>query len=460
MLPNLRGLALEPSPTGVVVNPDGSATLTPAEWANLAHLIGERSALAPAPAPAPTRRGRIARRVRHDDDSSSSEDERPLAARARARARAPRAPPAPAPAPPARQRRRTAARPSRTAVRHDDADTLSDLLKEDELAAILGAIGTTDGNKSAACQDAKAWCALNTEHKAVCDSHPQVWTSLAERIFDPGPVDKIPVVLGKRLIYDTFKDDANPQKAFRSMCGATGLADVLEKRFVMFASKLYGEMMWDNWADMRADITGLGDEIEDMDTEEVNKLAEENYPDILKADDWVANAKALFDRAPPKALYLDKYSNNKAFGKLVDNLFKGTAHYLFEDPRAFYRMSHDANPLDVIYMIGEMLGIYIVCLWKLERDRSDFDNKHTGGDDDPMPDDAFAVLLDEKDVFIQNLRVQVVYAIDLILNPENAVEIQDYDDWDNDFQKDLYDYETEGEFDGGDDSGSDGLDVD
>jgi hypothetical protein len=90
MLPNLRGLALEPSPTGVVVNPDGSATLTPAEWANLARLIGERSALAPAPAPAPPRRGRIARRVRHDDDSSSSEDERPLAARARARARAPR----------------------------------------------------------------------------------------------------------------------------------------------------------------------------------------------------------------------------------------------------------------------------------------------------------------------------------------------------------------------------------
>ena len=52
MLPNLGELALAPSPTGVTVNPDGSATLTPEEWANLARLIGEPSA-PPALLPSP-----------------------------------------------------------------------------------------------------------------------------------------------------------------------------------------------------------------------------------------------------------------------------------------------------------------------------------------------------------------------------------------------------------------------
>ena len=433
MLPNLNGLALAPSPTGVVVNPDGSVTLTPEEWANLTRLIGEPSAPAPAPAPAPTHRGRLARRVRYVD-SSSSEDERPLAARA------PRAP--------ARQRRRTAAPPSRTTVLHDDADTMSDLLKADDLAAILGAIGMTDRNKSAACQEAKAWCGLNTEHKGVCDSNPQVWQSLVERIFDPGPVDKIPVVLGKRLIYDTFKDDANPQKAFLSMCGATGLADVLEKRFVMLASKLYGEMLWDIWADVRADVTGLGDAIELLSTERVNELAERHYPNIFKTDEWEVDAKALFDRAPPKALYLDKYRNNRTFSKLVDNLFQSTAKYLFVDPGGD---QHDyvESVRDALYMIGEMLGIYIVCLWKLERDRSNFEDKHSA-DRDPMPDDVLAVHLDEMDVFIQNLRVQVAYAIDLILDPTNAlVENQDYDPWADRLRTELYDYESDDAFDVG-----------
>ena len=260
--------------------------------------------------------------------------------------------------------------------------------------------------------------------------------------------------MGKRLIYDTFKDDANPQRAFLSMCGATGLADVLEKRFVMFASQLYGEMLWDVWADVRADVTGLGEAIEDLSTEEANKLAEEYDPDIFKADEWEADAKALFDRAPPKALYLDKKRNDKAFGKLVDNLFKGTAKYLFEDPRAMHGMSADANALDALYMIGEMLGIYIVCLWKLGRDRSAFEAKHSS-DDDPMPPDTLDTLLDEKDVFIQNLRIRIPYAIDLILDPVNATEITEYSDF-LDFQNNLFEFETESEFDGA----SDGSDVD
>jgi hypothetical protein len=447
MLPNLGGLALAPAPsaassarTGVTVNPDGSATLTPEEWAELSGLIGGPSAPTPAP------RRRKPRVVRHDDDSSSSsEDERPLAARV---------------PPPAKRRhqRKAAAQSRRKVVVHDDPDTLSDLLKEDELAAILGAIGLTEESKATACSDAQAWCALNKEHKAVCDSHPRVWQSLTKRIFDPATVvddeehrlvfiDDKEVAMGKRLIYDTFKDDAHPQKAFLSMCGATGLADVLEKRFVMLASKEYDEMLWDNWNDTRADITGLGEAIEDMSTEEVNKLAEENYPDIFKANNWAAEAKALFDRAPPKALYLDKYRNDRAFGKLVDNLFKGTIRYLFVNPMAFYHMSHDANPLDVLYMIGEMLGIYIVCLWKRERDMSAFEAKHSA-DDDPMPGDVLDTLLNEKEGDIQNLRTQIVYAIDLILDPVNAEEHIDYDAF-NDFQYELYEYQTESEFDGG-----------
>lgn len=447
MLPNLGRLALaSTTPTGVTVHPDGSATLTPKEWADLSGLIGGPSAPTPAPVPAPARRRRT-HIVRHDDDSSnssSSEDERPLAARQSRKAAAVARPP-----------RKAATRRPRTVVARDDPDTLSDLLREDELVAILGAIGTTEEAKASACADAKAWCALNKEHKAACDSHPQVWQSLTERIFDPGPADdNQEVAMGKRLIYDTFKDDANPQRAFLSMCGATGLADVLEKRFVMFASQLYGEMLWDVWADVRADVTGLGEAIEDLSTEEANKLAEEYDPDIFKADEWEADAKALFDRAPPKALYLDKKRNDKAFGKLVDNLFKGTAKYLFEDPRAMHGMSADANALDALYMIGEMLGIYIVCLWKLGRDRSAFEAKHSS-DDDPMPPDTLDTLLDEKDVFIQNLRIRIPYAIDLILDPVNATEITEYSDF-LDFQNNLFEFETESEFDGA----SDGSDVD
>tara|TARA_B100001057_G_C22870031_1_gene958325 strand:- start:3610 stop:4935 length:1326 start_codon:yes stop_codon:yes gene_type:complete len=441
MLPDLGQLALaSTTPTGVTVHADGSATLTPKEWADLSGLIGGPSAPTPAPAPAPARRRRT-HVVRHDDDSSSSEDERPLAARV---------------PPPSkrRHRRKAAARPPRTVAR-DDPDTLSDLLREDELAAILGAIGTTEEAKASACADAKAWCALNKEHKAACDSHPQVWQSLTERIFDPGPADDDKeVAMGKHLIYNTFKDDANPQKAFLSMCGATGLADVLEKRFVMFASQPYGEMLWERWADVRADVTGLGEAIEDLSGEEADKLAEEYDPDIFKADEWEADAKALFDRAPPKALYLDKYRNDRAFGKLVDNLFNGTAKYLFVDPGAIHDMDNDANALDALYMIGELLGIYIVCLWQLERDRDDFNDKH-GGDDDPMPGDVFGTHYYKKDVAIQNLRVRINYAIDLILDPTNATEITDHGLF-TEFQIELRDYDTESEFDGG----SDGLDVD
>lgn len=456
MLPNLGGLALKAPSTGVTFNPDGSVLLTPGEWAGISKHLAESVAVpsaapAPAPAPAPSRRRSV--RVRHDDDSSSEDERRPLAARV----------------PPPSKRRARSRRA--TVVRDDDSDSDNDnnagnatppllTLGADMLASILDAIGRVEESKATACQDAQNWCATSAAHGKACrDGDPQIWRDLAARIFDNGPgLDNKDVAMGKNLIYDTFKDDANPRDAFNSMCGATALADVLTKRFVMFASQLYGEMLWDVWADVRADVTGLGEAIEDLSGEEADKLAEENYPDIFKADEWEADAKALFDRAPPKAMYLDKYRNDRVFSKLVDNLFKGTARYLFEDPRAIREMDSSANALDALYMIGEALGIYIVCLWKRERDRSAFEAKHSS-DDDPMPDDVLDTLLDEKNVDIQNLRIRIPYAIDLILDPTNATEITEYSDF-TDFQNDLFEYETDEEFDRGAGSGSDGLDVD
>jgi len=426
MLPNLAALGARGGTTGVTLNPDGSATLTPKEWEKYKHLIGGPSASA---------RRRKPPVVRHDDDSSSEEERKPLAARVPAR------------------------RPARVPALSDAVKDNSPfgMLNNDELASILDAIGRDDQSKATACEDAHNFCFV-VDDKA-CRNNPQIWIDLAKRIFDYRPAtDDNNVVFGKRLIYDTFRDDANPRDAFNSMCGATGLADVLAKRFVMFASQPYGQMLWERWADVRADVTGLGEAIEDLSGEEADKLAEEYDPDIFKADEWEADAKARFDRAPRKALYLKKYRNDAFFSKLIDKLFKSTVKYLFEDPSAIHDMDSDANALDVLYMIGEMLGIYIVCLWKLEHDRSDFDDKHRS-DNDPMPHDVFYTNLDKKDVFIQNLRVRIAYAIDLILDPTNATEITEYSDF-TDLHNDLLEYKTESEFDRGADSGSDGLDVD
>ena len=459
MLPNLGELALAPSPTGVTVNPDGSATLTPDEWANLARLIGEPSAPPAAPLPARrhhharhanhahhARHARRVRRVRHDDDSSSSsssEDERPLAARTRAPP-APPARPAP-PAPPAHRRRKTAARP-RPTVAHDDPDTLTDLLGADELAAILGAIGMVEESKASACADAKAWCALNKEHKAVCDSHPRVWQSLTERIFaiDDASLSHAAKVLGEGMIYRTFRDDANPQRAFERMCGAMGLADVLAKRFVIFAVEQYDEQLWDTWNDERAEITELGEAIEDLPVDDVEKLAKEYFPSLASTHEWESNAKRLFSSAPPKALYVDKYSNDPIFAKLVDVLFASTTKSLFEDQNLSTLDSTNRGNepvLEAFYEIGELLGVYIVCLWQLQRDHDKFADNHLV-DDDLMSDDEVEVLLDEMSTKIQDLRVQLVYAQDLVLNPAMAQENTNYDTYDT-FQQEMYEYEYE-----------------
>ena len=440
MLPNLAALGARGGTTGVTLNPDGSATLTPKEWNKYKHLIDGPSASARRRKPPVVRHdddssseeegqppgaASASTIMRHDDDSGSEEERKSLAARV-----------------PARRRARVPTPPGAV-----EDNSPFGMLSNDELASILNAIGRDDESKATACEDAHNFCFVVGDK--ACRDNPKIWRDLAKRIFDYRPAeDDNNVVFGKRLIYDTFRDDANPRDAFNSMCGVTDFADVLAKRFVMFASPAYGEMLWDRWNDVRADITGLGDAIEDMSTEEVNKLAEENYPDIFKTDDWEADAKILFDRAPRKALYLKKYRNDAIFSKLVDNLFKSTVKYLFEDPKAINDMDDDANAHDVLHMIGEMLGIYIVCLWKLERDRSDFDDKH-GSDNDPMPHDVFFTNLDEKDVFIQNLRTRIAYAIDLIMDPKTTPP-EKYANFTN-FERELYDYETESEFDYGKD---------
>ena len=62
-----------------------------------------------------------------------------------------------------------------------------------------------------------------------------------------------------------------------------------------------------------------------------------------------------------------------------------------------------------------------------------------------MPSGKIATLK----VPIWNLRTRIAYAIDLILDPDEAEEFKE--DFYFDFQQELYDYETESEFDYGKD---------
>ena len=69
-----------------------------------------------------------------------------------------------------------------------------------------------------------------------------------------------------------------------------------------------------------------------------------------------------------------------------------------------------------------------------------------------MADDVLGVLLDEKDVRIQNLRANANYAIDLILDPTKAVKMDLQHRELTEFEQELLDYETGSEFDGGGDN--------
>lgn len=423
MLPALDHLALRDAATGVTVNSDGSATVTREEWALIARVMA-MPLFAPVPTP-----NRLPLRVRHDDDSSEDE---------RAPAPAPTPAPAPPPPPPPPSQRRRLARP---ATSYDDADAISDLLKADELAAILGAIGLSDGSKSSACQDALAWCVLNTEHKAMCDSHPLIWQGLGERIFkqeEVGAADD--ALLGKGLIYRTFRDDDHPKRAFERMCGAKGLGDVLAKRFVMSTVGKYDETLWDQWDDNRAEVTGLGEEIEDLSMDEIEKLQVQYYPDIGKTNDWEADAKALFNSSPSKAIYLDKYRNDEIFSKLVNVLFKSTQKYLFQDDKAIDNINEtnrNEPVLEAINEIGEVLGVYIVCLWQLEHDldKINTETEHNGRYEGGWLD----MRIDQMQVEIQNLRVKVFHAVNTVLNPDTAGTI--YSNV-TDYEDELHDYES------------------
>ena len=356
-------------------------------------------------------------------------------------------------------------------VRNDPL-TLPELLGEDLLATVLGAIGLTDASKASACAAAEAWCSVNRLHKRVCDSNPKIWQSLIKKIFAPGLVtNEEDEILGKHMIHRTFRDDKNPQEAFRSMCGATGLADTLKKRFVVFACDTYHERQWDQWVDSRADWTGLGEEVEELSGAENNEYAVQFLPDCLKAEDWAHEANVRFQGSPFRKLYVKLMSDNPEFKKLVDVIFKSTVRYLLVDPARlddFYfdrsvdgevvrylRFSddetdedEDIDHLQFFNMVGEVLGVFIVCLWQLQRDRDKVGRELPDGgfglDDEAA--DAFDKLVDGMNENILTTRLRIVRAIRFMMGEDlsDALELKEAaeEDW-----EELYDYDSVSDWD-------------
>ena len=173
-------------------------------------------------------------------------------------------------------------------------------------------------------------------------------------------------------------------------------------------------------------------------------------------------AQALFDRAPSKALYIDKYRNDPFFTKTVNTVFCSTKSYLFlglphggggvRRGRPAIAKLPKERVLDAFYDIGEVLGVYIVCLWQLERDlerrkvrvetedgrhfrhlrerASKYGGPNPYGDLKPLDDinDDEYTFLEEYPAEIHNLQVQIKLAVDRILDP-NAPERNDYDEY-------------------------------
>ena len=416
-----HGSPMLPNPD-VILHADGSATPTPEEFANVAHLVGGRSASTTAP---PLRRHRVV-----DNYSSSSEDDLSLVERVRRRSMI-------------------------QMVRNEDI--MSRILGGDELAAILSAIGMDDESRSSACQDAKAWCVLSRSHWSMCDRNPQMWQILVDRIFgyDEDP-SHIAAVLGEGLIYRTFRDKADPKKAFERMCTATGLANVLAKDFELAAIHGYSEMMWDKFYDRPCiSVTGMRDALKRMSQDERETLAVDYFPDIGRTEEWQKEARELFWNAPSYELYIQQKNKGQMFSKLIAVLFKSTLVSLFEDGNIFAEMArlfpyrsasmhcaalgHDLSnrPARRAFSeIGKLLGVYIVCLLQLERDVVAFEKEH----DTSVDEVGYAAhLAEEMHVNIQNLRVQIAYAQDLILDPAGAKENTDYDTYSS-FQQDMHDF--------------------
>ena len=353
MLPNLSGLA-PLSPTGVTIHPDGSRTFTAEE---LATLTRRRSS----------------------------------------------------PAPPAQQMPR-AAQPR----------TLPELLTADQLATILGAIGGGDQSKRSACHDAITWCNLNTEHQAACNGAiPDVWKDLAKRIFSVPGAERLPEHVtpdGDNLIYLAYHDDSNPREAFTAMCRAMALADVLAKRFAIFAIGQYKEMV------KREDVLAYAWSRSYMPPANFGYL-----------DEWQARAVNLFKGAPLskmcKDMYKDRSPQRANFKDLVDLVFSATSSYLFSGDKNFKNLA-EPNPdgygigrEEAIYAIGEALGVYIVGLWQLRRN---------------LNASANALARTEKEKLIKKVRVQIAHAVDRVLYGPNAMVPTEYAEY-NEFQEQLHD---------------------
>ena len=433
MIPNLGGLMLT-STTGVTTHRDGSRTFTAEELATLTQLLGPVPALMPAPAPAPSRiRRRPARMLPDDSDSSSSsssssEGDRPPPAHRRR-----------SPAPPAQRR-------SRTAEPHDTRPrTMPELLKADDLATILGAIGDRDQSKRSACKEAGIWCNLNTEHQEACDGAiPDVWRDLAKRIFNTPWAKWLPNQVtpdGDNLIYLAYRDDDDPRKAFNGMCHALALGDVLAKLFAVWALDKYMAML----------------------------QAEEHQGQFTEEQEWRDNASRLFRTAPLsgvcKNMYAEKGDN--AFKSIVDVVFSTTAAYLFEGDKNFKNLAPEVEELprsdsedsedsegssygsddepddrygigqeDAIYAIGEALGVYIMGLWKLQCNLTEWQDKYKGQAELMAPAVYVAREKEKKDQ-ITGIRVQIAHAVDRVLWGPNAMVPTEYAEY-NTFQEQLH----------------------
>ena len=268
-------------------------------------------------------------------------------------------------------------------------------------------------------------------------------------------------MLGKGLIYRTFGDEADPKKAFERMCGATGLADVLSKRFAGIAIARYDLYLSDKWndEDLQVDaalaLGGVGN-VADMSEGESYDLGVRNFPDMGKMDEWKARAEKMYRScgAASKALYEKMHSytiGNGAditFTKLVDKLFGATTKKLFNHQQ-IERLVGFVQPMvpgipreepgvnaeavfEAIYKIGKMLGVYIVCLWKLRRDVNAFHKEHgieytrvfPAGwrlADGVVVSPGVAKRADEMHGNFRTLRGQIAYATDVILDPDTAV---------------------------------------
>tara|TARA_B110000858_G_scaffold163151_1_gene188582 strand:+ start:1198 stop:2505 length:1308 start_codon:yes stop_codon:yes gene_type:complete len=389
MLPNLSRITLKSPPTGVAICPDVSRTFTAEEYSTLMGVIN------PAPVPAS------------------------------------------APAPPAQQ--------SNTATQPSDAlpGTMSALLNADDLASILGAIGGRGGCKKLACQDAVNFCSLNKEHLAAGDGAiPDVWRDMAKRIFDviPNPHDNPDDKDVYGLIYHAYRDDAHPREAFNNMRSALELVDVLASRFTIFAIDEYRYMLERNEENMGTNW---------------RKWSDKRY-----LDDWKKMATTLFDSAPLKNKCLEIYNNDEIFETLVNEIFSVIASYLFGD-HAFEGLAQKAvgeEPWSdeeeeekehsdedeeeeaaraaaaraaaraaavreaearatarvAIFAIGKVLGVYIVGLWKLERNLSAWGDDH----DKDVGLIAIAernVLADQKREEITAIRVRISSCVNFVL---------------------------------------------